>query len=338
MGNKGCKCLLCKYNAADETGSHIVPSFIMKRINGGWKRDHEVGFVIKTGIVEPYFGRCIYEDKRREITDHEELMESRDNLDVSDYIFCKDCEKYFSLLESAYAPSLYLPFTEKANTINNKVAAKDALLFWCSIVWRISVTGHLGQKLSPYLEDRLRKALVTKSIDGLNVKYALFRCKDYGSADGRGTSVCMDVKDNSVLLVADDTILIMVFDIGDEQHKVQLMDMGLSLKPDTLNDGVRQEEISPMPIHIFDRVMTSMVQVAIRSMQLPEKFSGLHNAIFGGRLPKELMNDVLELIQSHPCKLGDRYTVEHYVWCYKEVLAKHGYIKDNEDGTFTLIV
>lgn len=337
MGNKDCQCLLCRSNVADKTGSHIVPSFIMKRINGDGKRDHEVGFVIKVGIVEPYFGRDIYEDKRREITDHEDLMDSRENLDVRDYIFCKDCEKYFGSLESAYAPSLSLPFTEEANTVNNKVAPKDALLFWCSVVWRISATGHLGQRLSPDLEERLRNALAKNCIEGLNVKYALFRCKDYGKVDGRGTSVCMDVKDNSVLLVADDTMLIMVFDIGEEQHKVQLMDMGISLKPDTLNDGIRQEEISPMPIPVFDNVMTSMQHVAIRSMQVPERFSGLHNVLFGGELPEELMNDVLELMQSHPCKLGDRYTVEHYAWCYKEVLMKHGYIRDNGDGTFSLI-
>lgn len=337
MGNKECKCLLCKSNVADKTGSHIVPSFIMKRINGDGQRDHEIGFAIKAGIVEPYFGRDIYEEKRRAITDREDMMESRENLDVCDYIFCKECENYFGSLESAYAPSLSLNFSEKANTINNKVAPKDALLFWCSVVWRISATGHLGQKISPNLEEKLRNVLATNSIEGLNVKYALFRCKDYGKVDGRGTSVCMDLKDNSVLLIADDTMLIMVFDIGEKKHKVQLMDMALSLKPHTLNDGIKQEEISPMPIPIFDRVMANMQQVAVKSMHLPERFSGLHNVIFGGTLPEELMKDVLDLMQSHPCKLGDRYTVEHYAWCYKEVLMKHGYIKDNEDDTFSVI-
>lgn len=41
------KCLLCKQNIADKTGSHIIPSFLMKRINGNGMRDHEIGFVIK---------------------------------------------------------------------------------------------------------------------------------------------------------------------------------------------------------------------------------------------------------------------------------------------------
>ena len=41
------KCLLCRQREADKTGSHIIPSFLMKRINGDGKRDHEIGFKIK---------------------------------------------------------------------------------------------------------------------------------------------------------------------------------------------------------------------------------------------------------------------------------------------------
>ena len=59
------KCLLCKQNIADKTGSHIIPSFLMKRINGNGMRDHEIGFVIKKCNVDTYFGRDIYEDERK---------------------------------------------------------------------------------------------------------------------------------------------------------------------------------------------------------------------------------------------------------------------------------
>lgn len=332
-----CKCLLCKERNADKTGSHIVPSFIMKRINGDGMRDHEVGFEIRGAIVEPYFGRDIYEDKRREITENEEKMESRDNLDVSDYIFCTECEKYFGRLESAYAPSLSLSFSDSKTTINSKVSPSDALLFWCSIIWRVSVTGHLGQRLNTELEERLRKALSTNNTDDLNVKYALFRCKDYGKIEGKGTSVCIDIKDKAVLLVADDFMLVMVFDIGPKANEVQLMDIGISLNPDSLNDGIKPEEISPMPVSVFDAVMKSIMQLAVRSMRLPDKFEGLHNVVFGGSLPEELLTDILDLMQSHPCKMGDRYSVNHYAWCYKEVLKRHGYIRENGDNTFSVI-
>lgn len=90
------ECLLCKHHNADKTGSHIIPSFFMKRINGDGKRDHEIGFAIKNGLVDSYFGRDVYEDQRRAITDQEEKMESRENYDVRDFIFCSDCEKYLT--------------------------------------------------------------------------------------------------------------------------------------------------------------------------------------------------------------------------------------------------
>lgn len=332
-----CKCLLCGKRKADKTGSHIVPSFIMKRINGDGKRDHEVGFVIKSGIVKPYFGRDIYEDKRRTITGREDLMESRTNYDVRDNIFCKECENYFGTLESAYAPSLDLSFMEDSETVNKKVSSSNALLFWCSVVWRLSVTGHLDLKLFSELEDRLRVALETKNTDALNVKYALFRCKDYGKVEGRSTSVCMDVKDKSVLLIADDFMLIMVFDVEEKQHIVKLMNMELNLKSETLNCGCLHEKISPLPVSFFDDVCASIIHMAIRSMQLPSIYQELHNHLFGGELPEVLLNDILYLMQNNPCKLGDRYSVEHYAYCYKEVLVKYGYIRECEDGSFSVL-
>lgn len=329
-------CLLCQRRDANKTGSHIIPSFFMKRINGDGKRDHEIGFEIKNGVVESYFGRDIYEDARRAITDQKEKLESRDNYDVRDFIFCNDCEKYFSTLESAYAPSLSLTYKEGRNTINNKVTPSEAMLFWCSLVWRVSVTGHLGHKLYQDYEERLRSALSNNNIEHLGVKYALFRCKDYGKESGKGTVVCLEIKDNTVLMIVDDYMLVMVFDIADEQHEVVLLEIGLKLVPNKLNDGIRPEEIAPFPKQIFDLVMASVIRAAVKTMNLPVKFSELHKALFGGTLPDDVLNDILKLMQSHDCKLGDRYTVEHYAWCYKEVLIAKGFIIDNKDGTYTL--
>ncbi len=330
------ECLLCKHYNADKTGSHIIPSFFMKRINGDGKRDHEIGFEIKNGLVDSYFGRDVYEDQRRAITDQEEKMESRENYDVRDFIFCKDCEKYFSTLESTYASSLSLTYKEGRNTINNKVTPSEAMLFWCSLVWRVSVTGHLGHKLYQDYEERLRSALSNNNIEHLGVKYALFRCKDYGKKSVKGTVVCLEIKDNTVLMIVDDYMLVMVFDIADEQHEVVLLDIGLKLVPNKLNDGNKPEEIAPVPVDIFNLIMASVIRVAVKSMNLPKRFSGLHNALFGNSLPNDILNDILKLMQSHKCKLGDRYTIEHYAWCYKEVLKNRGYIIENGDGTLSL--
>ena len=325
------KCLLCQKCEADKTGSHIIPSFIMKRINGKGQRDHEIGFEIKDGIVNTYFGRDIYDDKRKSITDNEMKLYSKENYDVRDYILCNKCEKYFASLESKYAPSLNLKFTENSNTKNTKISPSDALLFWCSLIWRVSITGHLGTHLDKEREERLRLALISGKTDDLNVKYALFRCKDYASRSGHGTPVCMDIKDNSVLLIVDDFMMLMLFDMKENQDTV-LFEIGFNLKKDNLNDGTIEEKISPIPVEIYSYIMKSILRVTFKSMDLSGRLRKLHKIIFKEELPNNILNEILEKIQNTG-KVGDKYTLEHYALCYKEVLKKHGLIIGHKVNT-----
>lgn len=239
-------------------------------------------------------------------------------------------------MESAYAPSLLLNYNDGKNTINNKVTPSEALLFWCSLVWRASVTEHLGQRLQPPYEERLRLALANNSTENLGVKYALFRCKDYGKGPGKGTALCMDVKDNTVLMIVDDYMLAMVFDVDDNQHDAFLMDIGLKLDHSKLNDGIRPEEIASIPVRFFELIMRSIIRSTVKSMNLAKRFSDLHYALFDSSLPDEILNDILELMQTHDCKFGDRYTAKHYAWCYKEVLKSRGLIIENGDGALTI--
>ena len=53
---------MCQRNDADKTGSHIIPSFLMKRINGGGQRDHEIGFVSRHSKTRQLKG--VREDSR----------------------------------------------------------------------------------------------------------------------------------------------------------------------------------------------------------------------------------------------------------------------------------
>ena len=134
-----CTCLLCKEREATKKGSHIVPSFFMKRINsidGCNERDHELGFSIGLGTIKTYFGRDVYEDRRREYTDDESRMEDRINLDTMDNVFCPGCEKLFSKYESKYSQTYNLPF-DKDLVENTKVSGQEAALFWYGVIWRL---------------------------------------------------------------------------------------------------------------------------------------------------------------------------------------------------------
>lgn len=60
------KCNLCLKNNANQTGSHIVPFFLFKKVDnlGNSKgRDKELGFVIGSMETRSYFGRGILPEK-----------------------------------------------------------------------------------------------------------------------------------------------------------------------------------------------------------------------------------------------------------------------------------
>ena len=67
------KCKLCKKNEADKKGSHIIPHFLMKRIDneiGRKGRDMEVGFSVGEFDTIPYFGRSVLPEKINDITEN----------------------------------------------------------------------------------------------------------------------------------------------------------------------------------------------------------------------------------------------------------------------------
>ena len=74
----------------------------------------------------------------------------------------------------------------------------------------------------------------------------------------------------------------------------------------------------------------------VKNMNLPHKFHEMHKLVFRTELPEEILNDVITMIHN-TAKLGDKYTVEHYAWCYKETLIKHGLIIDNGDNSYRIV-
>ncbi|MGB6084903.1 hypothetical protein [Moheibacter sp.] len=102
------KCLLCKENEPDKTGSHIVPHFLIKRIDNDDNqkgRDKELGFILGDTTTSTYFGRLIQPEKLEEVFGEvtDDLISNNKIDGIVDYYFCSDCEKKFSNIESIYA-------------------------------------------------------------------------------------------------------------------------------------------------------------------------------------------------------------------------------------------
>lgn len=156
-----CKCLLCRKNNAEKTGSHMVPHLLIGRAfsyDGTAARDKAVveEANLSGGVKSRFFGREVYDDTVQDLlgrgfTD-EELEEElkKPNALTRDYVFCKDCEDRFGVIESSYSEIL-----EGKGGDN---APQMAYLFWLSVAWRMSVGG-MGFKMTAEHEEKLRQVL-----------------------------------------------------------------------------------------------------------------------------------------------------------------------------------
>jgi len=192
------KCRLCKVNDADQTGSHIVPHFLVKHIDneeGKKGRDKELGAKITADDTVPYFGKSILPEKLEEFLGNEKLEELLDSQQgyqsdfIVDHILCSDCEKKLAALESYYSKIHANHENQDYTTSSDKVLAT---LFWYSILWRISVASTFIFKMNERDEKKIRRILnnyleidlsttLQKPIDSDldSIHYRLIRCPEY---------------------------------------------------------------------------------------------------------------------------------------------------------------
>ena len=156
-----CKCFLCKKKPADKKGSHMVPHLLIAETfsyDGSKSRDKVVVDVdnLSEGNKEYYFGHEVYEDTVKVLLGHgfsdEEIEEESKKVNAltRDYVFCKECEERFGVIETYYSQILEKKIKEYPPEI--------PYLFWMSVVWRMSV-GQMGCKLDRDHEEKLRKVL-----------------------------------------------------------------------------------------------------------------------------------------------------------------------------------
>lgn len=317
-----CKCLLCQQREATKKGSHIIPSFFMKRINsidGCNERDHELGFSIGLGTVESYFGRDVYEDRRRQYTDDESRIDDRTNLDIMDNVFCPECEKLFSKYESKYSQTYNLPF-DKELVENNCVTGAEAALFWFGVIWRISATGHSGTKLNPEFEEKLRRIVFSEDVSGSDIYYALNYCKNYRAKDNP-TFALFDCNDDVALLIVDEFMVVLFNGKEATQSDKWLWGMNYKCKVEKLNIGKQPEKIGLLPIPIFKCINDNILHRLLRRIDFRGKFNEFHRALFRCDMPDFFYPEVMAEVEK--AKLADRFTVRNYALAVKRVIQSH---------------
>jgi hypothetical protein len=189
-------CYLCNKNKADKTGSHMIPHFLMKRVDhdyGETDRGKELGFIVTDKETTSYFGQAILPEKLKDIYNevNEELIERNKVSGIEDNYFCTACEKKFSILESEYSKSL--------NKTGGKEQAYESLnkpfigfLFWASVFWRFSLQSDSGFNLKQKDEKKLNRILAKylnenndlikadeNDIDLLSIGYKILRSPNF---------------------------------------------------------------------------------------------------------------------------------------------------------------
>lgn len=183
------KCAICGQREATKPNSHLIPSFIISMVSsydGSYKRDKEMLFTFKPLLSSFYAGRSVTdptfcdfynslrEDKKEKINNHQSF--------APDHIFCPECEKKLgNLLESKYSDNI------KSATYDGLIS----IMFWLSIIWRISKFDYLTCKLPLNYEESIGSLLAeylecngiiqdkVSFIKKLPFSYKLLHCNDF---------------------------------------------------------------------------------------------------------------------------------------------------------------
>jgi hypothetical protein len=169
------RCQLCLKNEANQTGSHIIPFFLIKSLvndDSKDKRDKEKSIRISTSdLISFYIGRNLSPEKiekllGRQLTEDE--IDNNANHYTRDNVLCSWCEKRLQVIESEFNLKVYTK-VQSSNRIqvrenlvftdNLGINPEIIRLFFLSIIWRCSVTKFLNLNLVASIEEKLRELL-----------------------------------------------------------------------------------------------------------------------------------------------------------------------------------
>ena len=327
------KCRLCNSKIADKKGSHIVPHFLLKRIeniDGKTGRDYELGFTIEKLNAKSHFGRSVQPEKLEEtygeITDED--IEKNEHPLIVDNIFCSDCENRFAVIESEYAKTIEITNTEN---YESGISSAFGLLFWASVIWRMSINGKSGVKLNEEQNEKLRQILagfLPQKLEELDehsmlesgliksLSYRLIRCNDCEDVDAKWLFFHPDFY-NPLTLLIDEFVLCFSFDNNFEDiNDKDCLGVNELINQAPINEvkSKSHELIKPFDNATYKNVTTNLVKMSkeVYISGLDEFFDTVHIAAGGNgkKMPPEIKAEIMAELTSESKKSGRKYTQE----------------------------
>jgi hypothetical protein len=338
------KCNLCKKNDADKKGSHMVPHFLLKRIEnieGKSDRDYEIGYKIERLKSASHFGRSVQPERLEktfgEISDDD--IENNKHPLVVDYFLCSVCEERFAQIESKYSQTIEtIGKTEYESGITNS----NGILFWSSVLWRMSVHGESGVKLPaeqnellrvildsflPGKEEKLNEKLISESDLTKKLSYKIIRCNNCEQDEAKWLLFHPEFY-NSLCLFIDEFVV--VFSLNGQYDEFETKDCfginDLILDAPTNSLG-GNEVIKPFDRSIFiefsKKIVNKIKDVYVGG--LDEFFDKVHVAAggTGDKMPAGLKQEIMLEITSDEKKIGRKYTQDEIVKSTYKVMKKY---------------
>lgn len=337
-------CRLCRAKVADKKGSHIIPHFLLKRIenvDGKTGRDYGLGFIIQKNGVQSHFERSVSPDTLNEVYGELSDEDIAENIHpyIVDFFFCKECEDKFAKIESTYATTLNIKDVQQ---YDSGIPSELGILFWASVIWRVSINGKAGIKLTKNQEEVLRRILnrslktdiadinlqeIRESKDLNKISYRLLRCPDY-SVDN-ATHFIFDVKTkHPYTLLIDEFILLFSFNgnyndylntdffgLKDEVLAAPINTSNSNELIYVMNDSVLNNISVEMSKKIADNILKTLDKV------LDKTFSQHVGPV--SVMPAHIKSEIIHEVVSDEKKLGRKFTAVEIVESATKVMKKH---------------
>jgi hypothetical protein len=334
-------CIICDKNPADKKGSHILPHFLLKRIDneeGSKKRDKEMGFLLSELHPSSYFGRATKPETLEEVYGEitEERIEKNEIPLVEDNIFCSGCEKRLGEIESQYADTLKNG-GEPNNNYQNLEDSFLAFIFWTSIVWRLSIAQKSGFKLAESDEKRLQLILSqflsieNYNLDDLkkekileNISYKILRSVNY--SDTKSTVLfCHPELQNPYFFVIDEFVLAFSIDRAISDTGFESIDKQLNIAE--TNTAFCGEIIRSVESLIIDGIQEYFYSELSKRylLNLSKEIDIIHQRLGGrGQIPMQIKEEIVSrIVNDDEQPTGIKYTLKHKAKIIFEVLKKY---------------
>lgn len=321
------KCKLCKVYEADKKGSHIVPHFLLKRIDnaeGEHGRDRELGFVIEEDDTKSYFGRSLQPEKLEEVFGEisDEEIKENEIPSVVDNIFCSSCEKRLSIIEAEYAKTLK---NSSDSVYKSGCSTSIGLLFWMSVIWRMSIHRQYGTHLTSGEEETCRSILdrfLTHSIASIDkegmkshkllnrISYKLMRTPNF--TDNHTTLLFFNpMFRNPYSLLVDEYILLFSL----KGNYIQLKDFyGIKdeLSQSPINKVGTEEKILPIEKEKMEKAVLQIIDKVknIKLSRIVKWLDEIHVKLGGegSIMPAWIKQQIFDEITSDEKKIGKKYS------------------------------